>query len=143
MKSWALISGGNIAVIVTQATRPTIDGDWQEVNPANAAPGDDWQGGNAVRKRRFEISQQGFWDRFSFAERVDIDLAMQHDPAAANPAKKKAAKYRVRMQDILKQPVLRLKSNLVDGFVRDLEADAILAVGRADTVLLTPAGDAE
>jgi hypothetical protein len=91
----------------------------------------------------FLISPDAFWQRFLQSERVNLDLAQQHDPAATNPVKRAAARYRVLTADIGTLKEVNLKSTRIDNFVRGMETDAIIAVGRADTILTAPATASE
>ena len=92
---------------------------------------------------RVLISTEAFFDRFTFQERVNLDVAMQHDSAATNAVKRDAAKRRVRIADLRSLPTINLGKKWVQNFVRELETDGILGVGRADAILLPPINDSE
>lgn len=138
MPRWGLIINDIVDTVVDQDSKPTLPGNWVDVGNANF--GDIWGGGTPQRPKRWVITNEAFWNRFTTAERIALDVASQHDPAAANPAKNKAGRYRVLTRDIDKNPTIKLKANWIENFVRLLETDGVLATGRADTILLTEAG---
>ena len=96
------------------------------------------------RKVYTNIDTEAFWERFTQAELVAYDVAMQHDPAAGNPAKKAAAKLRIFRRDASDAGYRNLTKPKVRTFVQELEAASdtmggtILAVGRATVILDTP-----
>jgi hypothetical protein len=84
------------------------------------------------------ITTEAFWARFTNAELVDYDVAMQHDPAASSAAKKAAAKLRIFQRDADQTGYRKLTANKVTTTLADLETAGILAAGRAATILTTP-----
>jgi hypothetical protein len=68
---------------------------------------------------------------------VDYDVAMQHNPADNNAAKKAAAQKRVfqRQSDI--KGFVRLNAQAVQDFINGL-APGVITAARATTILTTP-----
>jgi hypothetical protein len=83
------------------------------------------------------ITAEAFWERFTSAELVDFDVAMQHDSAATNQAKKDAAKLRIFKADTDASGFRNLTKTKVRNFVLGLPL-SILAAGRATIILDTP-----
>ena len=96
----------------------------------------------APSETRSRIKTQAFWDRFTNAELVDYDVAMQHDPAATNAAKKAAAKLRIFRREASDAGFVSLAKNRVVAFVQGLEG-GVLQAGRAATILGAPITDDE
>lgn len=92
---------------------------------------------------KVKIRAEAFWERFTNAELVDYDVAMQHDPAATNNAKKDAAKLRIFKADTNQSGYRNLTKNKVTSFMAGLETSGILAAGRANEILTTPITDEE
>jgi hypothetical protein len=92
----------------------------------------------AAPKANSLIRTEAFWDRFTSAELVDYDVAMQHDPASSNAAKKDAAKLRIFKEDAGFSGYRKMSSNKVTSFVTGLETSGILAAGRATMILTAP-----
>jgi len=88
------------------------------------------------------IAAEYFWERFTNAELVDYEVAMQHDPAASNANKKDAAKMRIFREDTNQTGYRNLEKNKVSSFVIGLESPmngvTVLAAGRAAVILTTP-----
>ena len=127
---------------VTQTARPMSRLDLVELDSLNTdLIGYSWDGQDftppppTVYER---ITVGAFWDRFTNAELVDYDVAMQHDPAATNAAKKAAAKLRIFRRDVGEVGSCKLTGNKVRNFVQDLETTGILAAGRAAAILDAP-----
>ena len=80
------------------------------------------------------ISTTGFWDRFTNAELVDYDVAMQHDASATVAAKRAAARLRIFRREASDAGRLRLGRQKVADFVASLEG-SVLAAGRAAAIL--------
>jgi hypothetical protein len=91
---------------------------------------------------RSRISTAAFWDRFTNAEMVDYDVAMQHDPSATNAAQKAAARLRIFRREASDAGFVNLSKPRVVSFVQGLEGSVLLA-GRAATILTTPITDDE
>jgi hypothetical protein len=89
------------------------------------------------------IATEAFFDRLTFAERVSLDVAIQHDSTATNAVKRDAAKRRIRIADLRSDLKINLRKPWVVNFIRELEADGILAIGRADAILLPPITESE
>lgn len=83
------------------------------------------------------IRTEAFWARFTVAELVDYDVAMQHQPADNANTKKAAARLRVfqRQSDI--KGFVRLGNQNVIDFVNSL-APAVLTAARATAILSAP-----
>ena len=141
MKRWALIRGNEVANVVEQDSTPAIGGQWVDVTGQSVGPGHLHSGGvfsappEPVREL---ITTEAFWDRFTQGEMVDYDVAMQHDPAASNNAKKDAAKLRIFRRDTGEAGYRNLTKAKVRSFVQALETAGILAAGRAAVILDTP-----
>jgi len=91
---------------------------------------------------RARISTAAFWDRFTNAELVDYDVAMQHDPAASNAAQKAAARLRIFRREASDAGAVNLSKQRVVNFVQGLEG-GVLQAGRAATILGAPITDDE
>jgi hypothetical protein len=93
------------------------------------------------------ITAEAFWERFSPAELVDYEIAMQHDPTATKPHQKDAAKLRLFQKDTNSTGFRKLLSNKVVNFVKSLEIPqntvTILAADRADIITGTKITDSE
>lgn len=89
------------------------------------------------------IRTEAFWDRFTNAELVAYDVAMQHDPAATTAAKKDAAKLRIFQRDADAVGYRDLSKNKTRDLVTNLEASGVIGVGRAAQILDAPITDAE
>lgn len=83
------------------------------------------------------IRTAAFWDRFTAGELVDYDVAMQHDPAATNNAKKAAAKLRVFMRRADLRGFVKLSSQNVTNTFADLVTAGILTQARSTAILTT------
>ena len=83
------------------------------------------------------IRAEAFWERFTSAELVDYDVAMQHDPAASSAQKKDAAKLRIFREDTNQSGYRKLTANKVTNVVTGLETSGILVAGRATVILTT------
>lgn len=94
---------------------------------------------SAVRVR---IKTEAFWDRFTNAELVDYDVAMQHDPSASNAQQKAAARLRIFRREASDAGFVNLTKNRVVSFVQGLEG-GVLQAGRAATILSAAITDDE
>ena len=81
------------------------------------------------------ITTAAFWDRFTTAELVDYDVAMQHDPAATTQAKKAAARLRVFRREASDAGNLRITAPRLVNFVADLVTASIIAAPRQADIL--------
>ena len=83
------------------------------------------------------IRTEAFWARFTIAELVDYDVAMQHNPADNAAAKKNAARLRVfqRQSDI--KGFVPLNAQKIIDFVNGL-APSVITAARATAILTTP-----
>jgi hypothetical protein len=88
------------------------------------------------------IRTEAFWARFTIAELVDYDVAMQHNPADNATQKKAAAQKRVfqRQSDI--KGFVRLNAQAVQDFVNGL-APGVITAARATAILTAPITAAE
>ena len=91
---------------------------------------------------RARIQTSAFWDRFTNAELVDYDVAMQHDPSASNAQQKAAARLRIFRREASDAGVVNLTKSRVVSFVQGLEG-GVLQAGRAATILGAPITDDE
>jgi len=88
------------------------------------------------------ITTDAFWGRFTNAELVDYDVAMQHDPAATNAQQKAAARLRIFRREASDAGAVNLSKQRVVNFVQGLEG-GVLQAGRAATILGAPITDDE
>lgn len=88
----------------------------------------------APSETRTRIKTPAFWDRFTNAELVDYEVAMQHDPAASNAQQKAAARLRIFRREASDSGFVSLTKNRVAAFVQGLEG-AVLQAGRASAIL--------
>lgn len=84
------------------------------------------------------ITAAAFWDRFTNAEMIDYDVAMQHDPGATNAAKRLAARLRIFRRELSDTGKVRLSKPKTTDFVTSLEAAGVIAAGRAAAILTAP-----
>ena len=96
----------------------------------------------APSETRSRIKTPAFWDRFTNAELVDYDVAMQHDPSATNAAQKAAARLRIFRREASDAGSVNLAKNRVVTFVQGLEG-GVLQAGRAASILGAPITDDE
>jgi len=94
------------------------------------------------------IKTEAFWERFTNAEMLDIEVGAFQNLSGTDPQKKAAAKVRVFRDDANSSGYRNLDKNKVRNFVTDLETTAgtsgnILAAGRAAVILDTPITDDE
>jgi len=129
---YGLIKNGAIRQIVETDTVPTIPGNWQLLADGREAVGDAWPWvfTPAVQGPPI-IPAQDFWDRFTKAERIALDIAEQHNPADTNAKQKASAERRLRRRDIDRNGSVNLSKNWVTQYLLDMETDGIIAVGRA------------
>jgi len=89
--------------------------------------------------RYVRITTEAFWERFTNAELVDFEIAMQHDPAATKPHQKDAARLRIFQKNANATGFVKLKSNKVMNFIKSLESPqntvTVLAAGRATIII--------
>ena len=123
--NWILITGMN----------PMPTKGWKYVNGVFSQP--DPEPAPAVPVWKL-ITFEAFWDRFTNAERINYDIASQHNPAATNAQQKAAAKLRLFVQDGIAKGYYKLSANKVRNFVQGLETDGILVAGRAAQILDAP-----
>jgi hypothetical protein len=143
---FALIRGGRVANIVEQDSTPTIPGQWVDVTGQAVGPGWQYDGANFTPPPATvyeKITTEAFWDRFTNNELVDYDVAMQHNPADTNNAKKDAARLRIFRRDAGEAGYRNLTKTKVRSFVQALETSGILAAGRAAVILDTSISDDE
>lgn len=121
-------------------------GQWVDATGvAGVKPGWTWDGTKFAPPAAVvhtKIRTEAFWERFTQAELVDYDVAMQHNPADTNAAKKAAAKLRLFKADADQTGYRKLTATKVISFVTGLEP-AILVAGRAAVILTTPITDDE
>ena len=145
MARWALIRGGVVTTVVVQDAQPTVPGIWRDVTGTNVAPGWVEQGANLVpppAPTYALIRTEAFWERFTNAELLSYDVAMQHDPAATLQAKRDAARLRIFKADAQQTGFRRLAAAKVVTLVNSLEP-LVIDVGRAAVILNTPITAAE
>jgi hypothetical protein len=87
------------------------------------------------------IRTEAFWARFTVAELVDYDVAMQHNPADNAATKKNAARLRVFQRQMDIKGFVRLNAQTVIDFVNGL-APSVITAARA-TAILTAATTAD
>ena len=129
-----------VVVTVAGDVFDTVQGQWVDATGFDVTPGWTWDGvtfAAPVDPVYTKIRTEAFWERFTNSELVDFDVAMQHDPAATNAAKKAAAKLRIFKADADAAGYRRLTANKVSSFVTDLEG-TVLVAGRAAVILTTP-----
>lgn len=138
MSRFAQVSNGVVVYVVDANSPPGAD--WVECTGIHVGPGYTHNGSvfSAPVIVYKKIRADAFWERFSNAELVAYDVAMQHDPAASNSAKNAAAKLRIFQRDTDTSGYRKLTANKVVNAVNDLEAAGILASGRAAAILTTP-----
>jgi hypothetical protein len=131
-------------IVVSVVGREVVDqnaGKWVDATGIQGVkPGWTWDGtvfAAPVAPVYKKIRTEAFWERFTNNELVDIDVAMQHNPADTNNAKKAAAKLRIFKADADASGYRKLDANKVTSFVQGLEP-ALIAAGRAATILNTP-----
>ena len=132
------IKQGKIANIVEQDEVPTVSGTWVLLPDGRERIGDAWPWAAPIVPVVYVIDAQDFWDRFTFAERTQLEIAEQHNPADTNAKQKAAAQRRLRRRDIDRNGTVNLQKNWTVSYVTDMETDGIIAAGRA-AVLLAPA----
>ena len=138
---YALIQSGRVATVVEQDSAPQIAGRWVECTGQRVGPGFLWDGaafsgppGPVWR----DITAAAFWGRFAPADLVAYDVAMQHDPAASDAAKRQAAKLRIFKAELSDAGSCRLSRPKIANFVTGLEALGVLPAGSAAGILTTP-----
>lgn len=140
MKRWAQVQGGIVATVVEQDGFPSTKGPWIDCTDMHVGPGFGYDGSAftaPVAKAHGKITAEAFWDRFTNAEMVSYDVAMQHDHAATNAAQRAAARLRIFQRDTDTAGFRRLSATKVRTFVTSLEG-SVLAAGRAAVILDTP-----
>lgn len=141
MKRFALIQSGRVANVVERASAPEVPGEWVDCTGGHVGPGFMWDGSTFTDPPKpavHNISTAAFWDRFTNGELVDYDVAMQHDPAASNAAKRQSAKLRIFKAELSDAGSCRLTRQKVVDFVTALEPLGVLPAGRATVILTTP-----
>lgn len=141
---FALIQGGVVVNVVDKVIPATVTGKWV-ADGVTVAPGYTFDGTTfsppaAVSYKL--ITTEAFWERFTAAELVDYDVAMQHDPAGTTAAKKAAAKLRIFQRDADASGYRKLAATKVINVVMGLEG-TVLVAGRAAVILTTPITAAE
>ncbi len=135
MARYGRIRDGRISQVVDDDKEPQISGVWVELTDARMSVGDSWPWSPTATPARFSLTQEEFWDRWTKAERISLDLAMQHDPGATNALQRAAAEWRYRYGALLALPVVDTRRNKVERFVADAETAGILASGRGAALL--------
>lgn len=135
MTRYGRIRDGRISQVVDDDKEPQIGGVWVELTDDRMSVGDSWPWSPAATPARFSLTQEEFWDRWTKAERISLDLAMQHDPGATNALQRAAAEWRYRYGELLALPVVDTRRNKVERFVADAETAGILASGRGAALL--------
>lgn len=97
-----------------------------------------FEGGQSSVPAREEIKASAFWDRFTNAELVSYDVAMQHDPAATAGAQRAAARLRIFRREVSDAGRLNLSRQKVSDFLASLESAGVIAPGRASAILSAP-----
>ena len=137
MKRFALIQSGRVANVVERASVPEVPGEWVDCTGEHVGPGFRWDGSTFTEPPKpavHNISTAAFWDRFTNAELVDYDVAMQHDPSASNAQQKAAARLRIFRREASDAGFVNLTKNRVVSFVQRLEG-GVLQAGRAAAIL--------
>lgn len=137
MKRFALIQSGRVANVVERVSVPEVPGEWVDCTGRHVGPGFLWDGAAFTEppKPAFrDIKTPAFWDRFTNAELVDYDVAMQHDPSASNAQQKAAARLRIFQREASDAGVVNLTKSRVVSFVQGLEG-GVLQAGRAAAIL--------
>lgn len=147
MKRWALIEGGVITAVTEQDAMPTIGGQWVDCT-ATPEVGGRWTWDGATFAAPTEgatwvIRAEALWDRFTNAQLVDIDVAMQHDPAGTNAAKKAAARLRIFKADTNAAGSINLKKARAKNWFDELVAQAVLTQPQADAIRTAPVDPSE
>lgn len=138
MARYALIQGGVVVNVIDHSGVSSPGPGWIPCD--GASPGWVYDGSSfsAPPDRVYKlISTEAFWERFTSAEMVDYEVAMQHDPAASNSAKKDSAKLRIFRRDAGESGYRNMSKNRVREFVTGLEG-TVIAAGRAAVILDTP-----
>lgn len=127
-------------VVSVEGNTPAAGSEGQWITSPSAPhpkPGWTWDGAVFAAPVYTRIRTEAFWERFTNAELIDYDVAMQHNPADTNNAKKAAAKLRVFQRDADAAGYRDLTKPKVRTFVTGLEG-GVLVVGRATIILDTP-----
>jgi hypothetical protein len=148
---WALIIGGIVTDVVESADMPTFNfgGTWVQDLSGTAAPGDLYSEGSTTRPPvvqpviRRHITRLAFRQRFTLAERIAIELASMHDPDATQQAQEDAAALRVALADQRDALYIDLERQETRDSVLQLEADGLIAEGRAIEILDSPIQEVE
>jgi len=131
------IRDGVVVSVVKTGAQSGIAGVWVSDAGLDIKPGWTYDGTTFAPGVYRKIRTEAFWERFTNAELVDYDVAMQHDPAAANNAKKAAAKLRIFKADAGDSGYRKLAAQKVIDFVTGLEG-TVLVAGRAAAILTPP-----
>ena len=89
------------------------------------------------------ITTLGFRNRFTFAEKVTIEIACLDVPTAAMPARQQAAALRANQADAAAADYIDLDRPETRAGVQMLEAAGLLPAGRALAILDGPVQDIE
>jgi hypothetical protein len=140
MARYALIHNNKIRQIIEQQDQPTIPGDWQLLTDGREDVGDAWPWVAPPPKPAGPriVQAQDFWDLFTKAERILLDIAEQHNPADTLAKQKASAERRLRHRDIDRDGHINMDKNWVSQYLTDMETDGILAAGRANAILTAP-----
>jgi hypothetical protein len=84
------------------------------------------------------ITVLAYRNRFTEAEKVDIEMAALDDPSAAMTARKQAANVRVYLADLSTAKFIDLQDEATRAGAQALEAAGLLAKGRALEILDAP-----
>ncbi len=94
--------------------------------------------GAAVLEPSSKVTRLAFRNRFTQPEKVALELASQHDPAASMPAKQQAAALRAYLSDVAAATFIDLARADTRAGVQYLETATLLGAGRALQILDAP-----
>lgn len=154
MSRYAVIRDSKVAnIAIASAPFPLQGETWIDVTSVVPAPGIGWtwQGGTnftapadvVVPAAVYRVmTAEAFWDRWTQSDRLNFDVASQHNPADTNAQKREAAKLRLFKQDIGDAGRVNPSKNKIRNFVIALEG-TVLTAGQAAIILDTPITQAE
>lgn len=94
--------------------------------------------GVAVLVPTSKVTRLAFRNRFSQPEKIALELASQHDPAASMPARQQAAALRAYLADVAAATFIDLARADTRAGVQYLETAGLLGEGRALVILDAP-----